>query len=111
MSPRSVLIVGTLLFAWAGQAAVAQNVDAGAAEALAKKSGCTTCHTVDKKLIGPTYKDIAAKYRNVKGAEADLIKKVKAGGKGVWGEVPMPPNERLKDEDIKAMVQWMLTVK
>ena len=104
-------LVGSLLFAWAGHNAFAQTLDAAAAESLMKKSGCSSCHTVDKKLVGPTYKDIAAKYRNVKGAEADLIKKVKAGGKGVWGEVPMLPNERLKDEDIKAMVQWVLVVK
>ena len=104
----------TAIMLAAGALALASHVHAAdpkAVEALLKASGCSTCHTVDKKLVGPTYKDIAAKYRNVKGAEADLIKKVKAGGKGVWGEVPMPPNERLKDEDIKAMVQWVLTVK
>lgn len=85
--------------------------DPKAAEALAKNSGCLACHTVDKKLVGPSYKDIAAKYRNNKGAEADLIKKVKAGGKGVWGDIPMPPNAHVKDEDIKTMVQWILSIK
>ncbi|OGA50956.1 MAG: cytochrome C [Betaproteobacteria bacterium RIFCSPLOWO2_12_FULL_62_13] len=81
------------------------------AEALAKKNGCLACHTVDKKVLGPSYKDIAAKYRNNKGAGAELIKKVKAGGKGVWGDVPMPPNAHVKDEDIKTMVQWILSIK
>lgn len=85
--------------------------DPKAAEALAKNSGCFACHTVDKKLVGPSYKDIAAKYRNDKNAEASLIKKVKAGGKGVWGDVPMPPNAHVKDADIKTMVQWILTLK
>ncbi len=66
---------------------------------------------MDKKLVGPIYKDIVVKYCNVKGVEADLIKKVKAGGKGVWGEVLMLFNECFKDEDIKVMVQWMLMVK
>ena len=99
-------------------AAVAATLAAGthaadpkAAEALTKASGCLACHTVDKKLIGPSYKDVAAKYRGNKGAEAELIKKVKAGGKGVWGDIPMSPNAHVKDEDIKTMVQWILSLK
>ena len=87
---------------------------AGAAQAnekLAQSSGCMTCHGVDKKVIGPGFKEIATKYRGNKGAEADLIKKVKAGGKGVWGDIPMPPNAHVKDEDIKTMVQWILALK
>lgn len=85
--------------------------DSKAGEALTKSSGCTACHSVDKKLVGPAFKDIAAKYKNDKGAEAALVKKVKAGGKGAWGEVPMPPNAQVKDGDIKSMVQWILSVK
>lgn len=84
---------------------------AQANEKLAQASGCMTCHGVDKKIIGPSFKEVAAKYRNNKGAEADLIKKVKLGGKGVWGDIPMPPNAHLKDEDIKAMVVWVLAQK
>ena len=80
-------------------------------EKLAQASGCTACHSVDKKLVGPAYKDVAAKYRGNKGAEAELIKKVKAGGKGTWGEIPMPPNGHVKDEDIKTIVQWILSLK
>lgn len=80
-------------------------------EKLAQSSGCMTCHAVDKKVIGPSYKDIAAKYRTDKGAEALLIKKVKGGGKGVWGEIPMPPNPHVKDDDAKAIVQWILVTK
>lgn len=89
----------------------AVSADSQAGEALAKNSGCQACHTTDKKLVGPAYKDIAAKYRNDKGAEASLMKKVKAGGKGAWGEVPMPPNAHVKDGDIKTIVQWILSVK
>ena len=89
----------------------ANNASAADAEALAKNNGCFACHSVDKKLVGPSYKDIAAKYRNDKKAEAVLIKKVKEGGKGVWGDVPMPPNGHVKDADIKTMVQWILTLK
>jgi cytochrome c len=87
---------------------------AGAAQAnekLLQANGCTACHSVDKKLIGPAYKDVAAKYRGNKGAEADLVKKVKAGSKGVWGDIPMTPNAHVKDEDIKTMVQWILQLK
>lgn len=78
---------------------------------LAKKNACMSCHQVDKKLVGPAYKDVAAKYRGDKTAEAKLIKKVKEGGKGVWGDIPMPPNAQVKDEDIKAIVQWILALK
>jgi cytochrome c len=75
---------------------------------LAKKSNCLACHTADKKLVGPSYQDVAKKYAGQKDAEAKLIAKVKAGGKGVWGEVPMPPNPQVKDEDIKTLVKWVL---
>jgi len=80
-------------------------------EKLLQASGCTACHSVDKKLVGPAYKDVAAKYRGNKSAEANLIKKVKAGGKGNWGDIPMPPNGHVKDEDIKTLVQWILLLK
>ena len=84
---------------------------AQANEALAKTSGCLACHTVDKKLIGPGYKEIADKYRKDKGAEANLVKKVKEGGKGNWGDIPMPPNSHVKDADIKTLVDWILSLK
>jgi len=89
----------------------AHAADAKAGEALAKTSGCLACHTVDKKLIGPSYKDIADKYRGNKAAEADLVTKVKNGSKGVWGDIPMTANAHVKDEDIKAIVQWILSIK
>lgn len=79
--------------------------------ALAQKNACLACHQVDKKLVGPAYKDVAAKYKGDKTAEAKLIKKVKEGGKGVWGDIPMPPNPQVKDEDLKAIVQWILALK
>lgn len=85
--------------------------NAAASEKLAQTSGCMTCHAIDKKLIGPSYKEVAAKYRNDKGAEANLVKKVKAGGSGVWGPTPMPPNAHVKEDDIKAIVHWVLTLK
>lgn len=80
-------------------------------EKLAQSSGCMTCHAVDRKNIGPSYKDIAAKYRSDKNAEALLVKKVRAGGSGVWGAAPMPPNAHVKEEDVKVLVQWILATK
>ncbi|HEX9687307.1 MAG TPA: c-type cytochrome [Burkholderiales bacterium] len=92
-------------------AAGAHAADAKAAEALAKSSGCLACHTVDKKLVGPSYQEIAKRYRTDKGAAANLAQKVKAGGKGAWGDIPMPPNAHVKDADIRAIVQWILSLK
>jgi len=80
-------------------------------EELAQKNACTACHAVDKKIVGPAYKEVAAKYRGDKTAEAKLIDKVKKGGVGVWGQVPMPPNTTVKDEDVKALVKWVLSLK
>jgi cytochrome c len=80
-------------------------------EELAKKSGCMACHAIDKRVVGPSYKEVAAKYRGDKTAEAKLIDKVKNGGVGVWGQVPMPPNTQVKDEDVKALVKWVLSLK
>jgi len=78
-------------------------------EELAKKYGCLACHTADKKLVGPSYKEVAAKYRGDKAAEAKLIDKVKKGGQGVWGQVPMPPNSNVPDADLRALVKWILS--
>jgi len=105
---------------WLGMAAAAALLvsghasaaaDEAAMTALSQKSACMSCHGLDKKIVGPAYKEVAAKYKGDKGAEAKLAAKVKAGGKGVWGEVPMPPNAAVKDEDVKALVHWILTRK
>jgi cytochrome c len=79
--------------------------------ALAQKSGCTACHSVDKKIVGPAYKDVAAKYKGDKSAEAKLVAKVKAGGSGVWGPIPMPPNTQVSEADVKKLVEWVLSLK
>jgi len=75
---------------------------------LAKKSNCMSCHTVDKKLVGPSYLDVAAKYKGNANAVKELSAKVKNGGKGAWGEIPMPPNAAVKDADIETLVKWIL---
>ena len=89
----------------------AKGVDPKAAEALAQKSGCIACHNVDKKVIGPSYKDVAARYKADKDADKKLAAKVKDGGSGVWGPVPMPPNAQVGDADIKTLVAWILSLK
>ena len=81
------------------------------AKAMLQKSGCTACHSEDKKLVGPAYKDVAAKYKGDAAAAGKLAEKVKKGGSGVWGPVPMPPNANVKDDDIKTMVAYVLALK
>ena len=86
-------------------------LDISSATALMQKDGCAACHAVDKKIVGPAYQDVAAKYKGDKDAAAKLVQKVKAGGSGVWGTVPMPPNAQVPDADIKALVSWILALK
>ena len=81
-----------------------------AATALLTKYNCQACHAVDKKLVGPAYKEVAAKYAGDGAAPAKLQQKVKAGGSGVWGTIPMPPNN-VPDADLKALVTWILAQK
>ena len=83
---------------------------AQADEALAKAKNCMAYHAVDKKVVGPAYKDVAAKYKGDKAAVATLAAKIKAGGKGVWGEVPMPPNNVTPEEATK-LATWVLAQK
>lgn len=99
-----------LLAALAGVSILAAG-SAQANEELLKKYACTACHSVDKKLVGPAYKEVAAKYRGQKDAEAKLMEKVKKGGTGVWGNVPMPPNAGVSDADLKTLVQYVLSLK
>ena len=86
-------------------------MDNATAEAMMKKNGCSACHEVDKKLIGPAFKDVAAKYRGDKGAADVLRDKVKKGGTHIWGEAAMPPNVLASDADIKELVDWILTLR
>ena len=88
-------------------AAAVFSAPALADEALAKKHNCTACHAIDKKSVGPAYKDVAAKYKG-QNVAAKLEEKVKKGGQGAWGPVPMPPNAAVPDADIKKLVEWIL---
>ncbi len=84
---------------------------AAANEALAKSKNCFSCHQVDAKLIGPAYKDVAAKYAGQPDAQARLVQKVMKGGAGVWGPVPMPANPQVNEAEAKQLVQWILSLK
>jgi cytochrome c len=87
------------------------DIDKGKAEKLAQEKGCTACHGIDKKVIGPAYKDVAQKYKGNKDALATLTKKVKDGGSGVWGPIPMPPNAgKVSDDEVKLLVEWVLAL-
>lgn len=102
---------------WMGMIAVAGMMVSGsvlADAALAQKSGCMACHQVAAKVVGPAYKDVAKKYAGDAKAVDNLTKKVIAGGKDVWGPVPMPPkggNASVKDDDIKKIVTWIMAQK
>ena len=101
---KSGLIVAALGLAFTAAPALASME-------LATKSACTACHAVDKKLVGPSYKDVAKKYAGNAKAEAMLFDKVKKGGVGTWGQVPMPPTPNVKDDDIKKMVKYIMALK
>jgi cytochrome c len=78
---------------------------------LAQKKNCMACHGMDKKLVGPSYKDVATKYAGQKDAAAKLAQKITKGGSGVWGAVPMPANAAVTDAEALALANWVLTVK
>jgi cytochrome c len=105
---RNLAICGAAL-AWLGLPS-AVGAATGDASPLLTKYNCTACHTVDKKLVGPSYKEVAAKYAGDAGAAAKLEQKVKNGGTGVWGQIPMPPNN-VPDADLKTLVAWILAQK
>ncbi len=89
--------------------ALAAALPAQASEELARKYACVACHAVKgPKTVGPSYIEVAAKYRGDKAAEAKLVEKVRKGGQGVWGQVPMAPNPNVPEADVRALVKWIL---
>lgn len=101
---RTIYLLAALL-------AASTAAQAGPDEAMTK-AGCVACHAQDKKLVGPAFKDVAAKYRGNKDAAAQLADKVRKGGKGVWGPIPMPPSgpDKIGDADLKAALDWVLAL-
>ncbi|GAB3459798.1 cytochrome C-551 [Massilia terrae] len=102
---RSLMLIAAVA-ALASSSAFAQD-----AAALAKSKNCMSCHAVATKLVGPAYKDVAAKYAGQKGAEDKLVQKVMKGGSGVWGSVPMPANPQVSDAEAHELVKWVLSQK
>ena len=100
-------LLPTLMLAVAGAA----TAPAFANPELAQKKNCMACHAIDKKLVGPAYKDVAAKYAGQKDAVDKLALKVMKGGTGAWGSIPMPANPQVTEAEAKQLVQWILTLK
>jgi cytochrome c len=102
---QAAALMGLLgLFALAAPSAFASD-----AKDLARKNQCMSCHKEEGKLVGPAFKDVAAKYREDADASAKLTAKVRSGGKGVWGSVPMPPNKSISEDDLKTVISWILS--
>ncbi|HEY5635880.1 MAG TPA: c-type cytochrome [Burkholderiales bacterium] len=101
MNKRTILAAALVAGVFAAPVAQAD-------DAMAKKYNCTACHQLDKKSVGPAYKEVAKKYKGDAGAAAKLAEKVKKGGSGTWGAVPMPPNAAVPDADINKLVDWIL---
>ena len=104
MSMKHVVLAASALMAATG----AQSLDAAAAKALAAKSACLACHAVDKKMVGPSYKDVAAKHKGQADAVAIVAARIKSGGSGMYGPVPMPAQPNLKDAELKLLAEWVL---
>jgi cytochrome c len=102
---RSLMLIAAL------SALVSTSAFAQDPAALAKAKNCMACHAINTKLVGPAYKDVAAKYAGQKGAEDKLVAKVMKGGSGVWGPVPMPANPQVSEAEAHTLVKWVLSQK
>ncbi|MBC8641166.1 c-type cytochrome [Caballeronia sp. EK] len=103
------LICGAVLIAASfGVVAAEQAVSSANAMAIARSNACMGCHAIDRKLVGPSFQQVAEKYKGDPQASAKLEQKVKNGGAGVWGSIPMPSHPRMNDADIKVVVAWIL---
>lgn len=98
----------SIVIAAAATALLAMSGVASADQKLAQKYACLSCHQVAKKVVGPAFADVAKKYKGDAGAEAHLMGVIKKGGKGVWGNVPMPPHPQVSEADAKALASWVL---
>lgn len=106
MTMTSLQLLSAALLTLCSGAALAQN--AAAAKALASKSACMACHAVDKKLVGPAFKDVAAKHKGQADALEKVSARIKSGGSGMYGPVPMPAQAQLKDDELKLLAGWIL---
>lgn len=104
--------ISSLLLPLLAATAMAAATPALSSEAIVKKARCVACHAVDKKMVGPAYKDVAAKYRADTAAPDKLFAKVRNGGSGAWGEIPMIPHpaDKISDDDLHAAIKWVLAL-
>lgn len=80
-------------------------------EALARRAACTACHAVERRLLGPAFRQVSERYRGDAEAPARLAARIREGGSGTWGAVPMPPQPALRDEEVQALVAWILAIR
>ena len=106
-----VVILTMLAAIWGANPACAQQVEPAKVEALMKNYDCMNCHGIDKRVVGPAFNEVAAKYKGDAGAAEKLMEKVRNGGSKVWGPVPMPANPKVSDADLKTIVAYILTLK
>jgi len=106
MTMTSIQLMSAVVLTLFSGAALAQN--AAAAKALASKSACMACHAVDKKLVGPAFKYVAAKHAGQADALEKVSARIKSGGSGMYGPVPMPAQAQLKDDELKLLAGWIL---
>jgi len=109
-SPPQTKVTRTLLaiilsVLWSSQAAHAEDT-----MELAQRKTCLACHSIQKKVIGPAFKDVAAKYEGQSGVDERLVQKVLTGGRGSFGETPMPPNSQVTEAEAKQLVRWVLSL-
>jgi len=104
----SALAMTTIALTFGLAAQPARAADAANGLSIARANACMGCHAIDRKLVGPSFQQIAARYKNDPGAQAKLEGKVRNGGSGVWGAIPMPSHPRMSDADVHAVVAWVL---
>ncbi len=107
MKPR-FLLAALLVLSATGQAFAQESSDVAD---LVKASGCLSCHSVTEKIVGPAFKDVAAKYANDADAVSSLAQSVKNGSRGKWGRVPMPPHASISNEDLTTLTTWVMSHK
>ena len=121
MTPEEIRVITDYLVAYYGRESPSAEAQAASAQAAAlqgqadpvtqllDRNACLGCHAIDKMVVGPAFREVAARYRSDPTAVAALAKKIKTGGQGVWGQIPMPPNPGLTDADAKLIVDWVLS--
>lgn len=121
MTPEEIRVITDYLVAYYGRESPSAEAQAASAQAAAlqgqadpvtqllNRNACLGCHAIDKMVVGPAFREVAARYRSDPAAVAALAKKIKTGGQGVWGQIPMPPNPGLTDADAKLIVDWVLS--